>query len=264
MKVCYQDVKKRRENLMLIIQKLGEVDMATLENDFNVSPMTIRRDLQYWEDRGAIVRHYGGVKLVQNMVNTTDGNLSKDNYKNALAKYAASFVEENDTIFINTSSTSLLIIQYIIGKRCTIITNNAKAIFIKHDPLVQIVLTGGELRFPKETMVGDLTISALNTMVANKCFLGCSGLSAADGVSTAIMQEVAVNKTMLQRTAGKKFFICDYTKIGLTHSFISAPISYGDHIITNDNANMEELTLIQEKNPNIIIDKIPPLRNYEY
>lgn len=259
MKVDYLTVKKRRDDIMRIIQKMGKVDMTTLENEFKVSPVTLRRDLQYWEDKGAIIRYHGGAKLVQNMIHFDNNEFTNERYKHGIAKYAARLVEENDTIFINTSSTALLIIQYIIGKRCTIITNNAKAIFIKHDPLVQIALTGGELRFPKESLVGDIALNALNKVVATKCFLGCGGLNAENGMTTAIMPEVIINETMLQRTAGQKFIVCDYTKIGLTHSFITAPIEKIDHIITDISASDLELDEIRQRKPDIIIEKVPPL-----
>lgn len=262
MKVDYSIVKKRRDDIMKIIQKMGKVDMTTLENEFHVSSITLRRDLQYWEDKGAIIRYHGGAKLIQPMITHNENNLTNEKYKHAIAKYAANFVEENDTIFINTSSTALLIIQYIIGKRCTVITNNAKVIFVKHDPLVQIALTGGELRFPKESLVGDIALNALNKVVATKCFLGCGGLDAENGMTTAIMPEVIINETMLKRTSGEKFVVCDYTKIGLTHSFISAPIEQIDHIITDISASDSDLEDIKQINKNIIIDKIPPLSSF--
>ena len=69
MKVDYKIVQQRRDDIMMIIQKLGNVTVKQLMNDFNVSEITIRRDLQYWEDRGAIIRYHGGAKIVQHMVN---------------------------------------------------------------------------------------------------------------------------------------------------------------------------------------------------
>ena len=68
MKVDYKIVQKRRDDIMMIIQKLGDVTVKQLMNDFDVSEITIRRDLQYWEDRGAIIRYHGGAKIIQHMV----------------------------------------------------------------------------------------------------------------------------------------------------------------------------------------------------
>ncbi len=257
MKVNYLIVQKRRDDIMVMIQKLGSVTMNQLKTEFNVSDITLRRDLQYWEDRGAILRYHGGAKLVQTMVNHNNTNFTNDRYKRAIAKYAATFVDEGDTLFVNTSSTALLVIEYIVGKHCTVITNNAKALLSKHDPMVSIVLTGGELRFPKEAMVGDFALNNLNRVLANKCFLGCSGISSEDGITTAILSETAVNETMLKRTTGTKFVLCDYTKVGVKHSFLSGDIANIDYLITDINADEEAVDSIRECNVKVV--KLEPL-----
>ena len=178
MKMNKAIVDERRNKIMKEIQFNGHASVEDLASKLNVSPLTIRRDLQYWEELGAVVRYYGGAKLVQNFVQNDDPNTSNELYKHAIAKYAAQHVQEGDTIFINTSSTALLVLKYIRNKRVTVITNNGKAIFMEHDPLLSICLTGGELRIPKESMVGEFALNNLNRVSANKVFLGCSGINA--------------------------------------------------------------------------------------
>ena len=137
MKMTKEVVDTRRKKIMQEIQVKGTVNVDDLASELNVTPLTIRRDLQYWEDMGAVERFYGGAKLVQNFVeNDVDPN---EAYKHAIAKYAATFVEDGDTIFINTSSTALLVIKYIVGKRVTIITNNGKAIFVIMTPMYKLL-----------------------------------------------------------------------------------------------------------------------------
>lgn len=260
MKVDYKTVQKRRDDIMMIIQKLGHVSVKQLKNDFDVSEITIRRDLQYWEERGAIIRYHGGAKIVQHMVNHDNSNFTNDRYKHAIAKKAASFVNEGDIIFINTSSTALLIFEYL-KKRCTVITNNAKASLVKHHPEVSIVLTGGELRFPKEAMVGDFVINNLNRINANKSFLGCSGIEKDYGISSAILSETTVNKTMIQQTKEKVFILCDYTKVGYKHSFVYSDIEDIDYLITDINAQEDALSDIESAGVNIIkVEPIPVIR----
>ncbi|MCI5772929.1 MAG: DeoR/GlpR family DNA-binding transcription regulator [Erysipelotrichaceae bacterium] len=232
MKTNKEIVNKRRNDIMHIIQNQGYANVENLAHHFNVSCLTIRRDLQFWEEKGAIEKYYGGAKLVQNFVEN-DYATSNEPYKHAIAKFAAQFVEDGDTIFINTSSTALLVIKYIRHKKVTIITNNAKAIFMDHDPAVTIVLTGGELRIPKESMVGDFALNNLQKVNANKSFLGCSGICCENGMSTAILQEVSINETMVQRTKGKVFILADATKIGITHKFNATSINNITHLITD-------------------------------
>ena len=184
MKMNKEVVDERRKKVMSKIQIQGKVNVEDLAKELHVSPLTIRRDLQYWEEQGAVERYYGGARLIQSFVDNDEITDNNEPYKHAIAKYAAQYVEDGDTIFINTSSTALLVLKYIRNKRVTVITNNGKAIFMEHDPLVSIVLSGGELRIPKESMVGDFALNNLNRVTADKSFLGCSGFDVHSGMST--------------------------------------------------------------------------------
>ncbi len=257
MKVNYSIVRQRRNNIMLLIQKLGDISSADLAKEFNVSEITIRRDLQYWEDLDAIIRYHGGAKLVQRMVEVQNPLLSNERYKRAIAKYAAQYVNEGDTIFINSSSTALLVIEYIIHKRVHVITNNARAVFIKHDPLVTINLTGGELRYPKEVMVGEFVLNNLNKINADKCFLGCSGIDKDYGLTTAILSEVQINEKMISRCSGSVFVLADYTKINQHHSFNSSPLSNISYLITDINASDEDISELES--PDLEVIRLNPL-----
>lgn len=257
MKVKYSVVQERRNNIMILLQKLGKIDVDTLAYEFNVSAITIRRDLQNWEDLGAVARFHGGAKLVQSMVDLENDNMTNEKYKHAIAKFAAQYIEDGDTIFINTSSTALLVIQYIVNKRVVAVTNNAKALLLKYDPLISIVLTGGEVRNPKESLVGDFAISAIKKVSANKCFLGCSGITSKDGLTTSIMQESSINEAMMDRTTGPKFILCDYTKVGNKHSFSYGNVRDIDYLITDINADDEELDNIKDMNVEVV--KLKPL-----
>ena len=119
-----QAIQARRNEIMLECQRKGKVSVNELSERFNVSPLTIRRDLQFWEDSNAMIRNYGGAKLVQSFIPETNLNQDNEYAKHAIAKFAAGLVEDNDTIFINTSSTALLILKYIKNKHVNVDANN--------------------------------------------------------------------------------------------------------------------------------------------
>lgn len=238
MKVNKEIVDERRKKIMQEIQVNGSVKVVDLVAKFKVTPLTIRRDLQYWEDLGAIIRYYGGAKLVQSFV--VDDELNNEPYKHAIAKFAASLVEDGDTIFINTSSTALIILDYLIGKTVNVVTNNGKAIFKEHDPNVRIILTGGELRTPKESMVGEFALYNVSRVRANKCFIGCSGFDYNKGMTTAILPEVSINEAMIEHS-DKAFILADSTKINNVHQFYVAPVKAFDCLITDVRCEDTEL-----------------------
>lgn len=241
MKMNKAVVDERRNKIMKEIQSKGSGVVEELAKKLHVSCLTIRRDLQYWEEMGAITRYYGGAKLIQSFVDNDDPSLSNELYKHAIAKYAAQYIKDGETIFINTSSTALLVLSYIKNKRVTVITNNGKAIFMEHDPMVSIVLSGGELRIPKESMVGDFALNNLKRVTADRAFLGCSGFDVHFGMSTAILQEVSINETMISRCKGDVFLLADFTKIGMQHQFYVADIHAFSYLITDNRCNGELL-----------------------
>ena len=148
MKVSKTLVDKRRKEIMQVIQENNNVSVDELANKFKVSAVTIRRDLQYWEDLGAIERNYGSASLIQEFVQDNK-NYDRFRYMKAIAKRAALYVEDNDVIFVNTSMTAVMMIDYIKYKNVTVITNNAKAINGHPDDSLSIIFTGGEVSILK-------------------------------------------------------------------------------------------------------------------
>ena len=256
MKVSKDLVNKRRNEIMQLIQENNNISVEELVNKFNVSPVTIRRDLQYWNDLGAIERKYGSASLIQEFINDNK-NYERFRYMNAIAKRASLFIEENDVIFINTSMTALAIIDYIKYKNVTILTNNAKAINCHPENNVDIIFTGGEVRYPKNSMTGDIALKTINSINANKCFIGCSGLSV-NGVSTGLLKETSINKAMLTHTKGQKFILCDHTKIGLDFNYQYCNFNDVDYLITDINADSYTLSEIKE-NWKIQILQVEPI-----
>jgi len=245
-------VDDRRNQLLYELSLTPNVKVEELAERLNVSPLTIRRDLQFWEDKNRITRHYGGATLVETFQQSCNMSDAKELRKNAIAKKAAEFVEDGDTIFINTSSTALLILKYIKHKRINVITNNANAIFVQKDNQIQVLLTGGELREPKESMVGEFAYNNLSRVSANKAFIGCSGISAQVGMTTAVLAEVAINEVMLRQCTGPRFVLADGTKIGHNHSFVSSAITKIDYIITDQSAPSEAVEQLKEKGVKVI------------
>ena len=118
-----------------------------------------------------------------------------------------------------------------------IITNNAKAINMPRDPLVELVLTGGEVNDRKQSLVGDFAIHTLSKVSATKCFVGASGISAEGGVTTSVLQETAINDLMLNRCNGKRIVVADSSKVGKENNFVSSESRRITHLITDSDAD---------------------------
>ena len=174
-------VDARRNRITEILRDRPQVRVDELADLLEVSVITIRRDLQYLEEQKRLIRVYGGAVAVPERKRRLD---EIQMYRDLIARYQARLVEDGDTLFLNTSRNARQMLRYITRKNVTVITNNGRVIDAERGPGVHVILTGGELRYPKEAMVGDYAIRNLQTVIAKKSFIGCSGLDPATGMTT--------------------------------------------------------------------------------
>lgn len=250
MKKVQSIVSNRRDQIIKYLKENKTIKNEDLAELLHTSPLTIRRDLQALEEEGLVRRHYGGAILTEDL-DTINNNseTSPTNYtkqKNAIAKNAANLIKDGDTIFINTSSTALLILEYLGDKRVVVVTNNGKALQSTIGPNVELVLTGGQVYGRKQSMVGDFATHILSKITASKCFLGVSGIEAHSGISTSVLQETLVNKEMINRCNGPVYILTDSSKIGRHHNFSSGDIDKVSHIITDSDISQEDIEVFQE------------------
>lgn len=232
MKTSRSIVNSRREKILEAVRRSGDVSVNVLAQQLQVSPLTIRRDLQYLEDHKLLERFYGGARS-NGETGEIDERKKKSIRKEKIARYAASLVEDGDSIFINTSSTALAMVKYITSKNVTIITNNANIINEQNPSQATLVLLGGELRYRKGTMVGDFALNNLNHVTAKKSFVGCGGLCPDTGMTTELLNEVNINQLMIERVTGASYILTDSSKFGNRCSYVSCPPELIENIITD-------------------------------
>ncbi len=203
-------VDERQSRILEMIRSNGEVKVEELARMFGISLMTIRRDLQYLEERHLITRFYGGAAAVNHHHTMTDEE-EVQMYRDLIGRYAARYVEDGDTLFINGSRTSLHMLRHIGEKRVTVHTNNGWAIQEELSAGVCVHLTGGILR--DHIMVGEQTMRFLLDCEADKCFLGCAGVYDDGEFRYDIPTEIGINEAMVARTKGNLYFLADHTKL---------------------------------------------------
>lgn len=248
MKNTKKFILKRQQAILKYLEENDYAKTEDLAKLLSTSNITIRRDFQTLEKQGFINRNYGGAKIIKKVhkENTPYDNLNEFNDKNEqvkslIAKKAAEFIEDNDSIFINSSSTAIKMLEYIKDKRIVVITNNGKVLNMNLSPKIEVILTGGEVYGRKQAMVGDIATQIISKITAAKCFIGVSGIASHCGISTSVFQETAINMKMLKNCSGPTFVLTDSSKIGIHHNFSSGSIDDINYVITDKNADKEEV-----------------------
>lgn len=251
MKNSLANISKRQKNILELLQQTKQMTTLELANALGVSVSTIQRDLNLLEEKNDIIRKYG--YCLYNYDNKADFDQSgPERIKQALAREASKLISDYDTLFINSSSTALRTLDYIHSNHLTVVTNNVKVTNSPHKSNCNYILTGGEMRFPKEALVGDIAMGTISAMNADVCIIGCSGVSVENGVTTKILNEAKINELMINHTIKYKILVADHRKAGLTSKFKIADISAFDYFITDQFVEKEILDEIAKTGIKII------------
>lgn len=254
-------VYKRREKILQLLKEHKKVLVQDLSQLLSVSEITIRRDLQKFDEEGIVERFYGGAELkegsllIEEVANQVPNEIKTEqtgkDVKELIALYASKMVKEGDTIFINSGSTAFQLLTLLSNKKVTIITNNGKAINEPKAMMADVVLSGGEIYEQKQSLVGDFAIHTFSKVVANICFLSVGGINI-NGITTFALSETAVNRTILERTNGPRIVLADGKKVGKENNFITSDIALVTHLITDSSANMEEVNKLKNRGVEVI------------
>lgn len=251
MKNSYKTIQERRNTIIDLLQTEKQLFVKEISVLLAVSEVTIRRDLIALEKMGLVQRTHGKVEIVKK-IGTEDYNEEIERLKYAIAARAAAFVKDGDTLFVNSSSTALAALETLEDQRVTIVTNNVKVASLDHNPKSTVILSGGEIRFPKEVLVGDIAIESFSKMSSDISILGCSGLSLENGITTPVLHEAKINSLIIERTNGLVVVAADYRKIGHSSNFTSGTIKDINYLITDTFAPVEVIKKIEEQGVQVI------------
>lgn len=206
------------ERQLQMLQFLENKDVASIEDFMNmfecVSESTIRRDLKSLADEGQIILlRGGGARLkTESYEAPVDAKKTKQvAAKETIAKCAAAFVNDGDSIYLDSGSTTLEMVKYLKNKKITIVTTNALISSALQGTHLKCYLLGGELNIATASIFGTTTNMALMKNFFNKAFIGASGFSERAGVSTPDVRE-AEKKQIVRENSEETYVLADSSK----------------------------------------------------
>ncbi|HKM01462.1 MAG TPA: DeoR/GlpR family DNA-binding transcription regulator [Sedimentibacter sp.] len=209
----------RRNKIVQMISSTRMVKVSELIKTFNVSIETIRRDLEYLEDRGYLRRVYGGA-VVKSMYGLEPDYSSREikNYpeKVAIGQKAVELVDDGDTLVIDIGTTTLEFARALIGKKkITVITNAIKiAAALVDDENIRVIMLGGDVRKGELSTSGFLSENNMSLFNVDKVFLGIGGITVDEGITDYNIEESNLRRHVLKKTH-KIIGLADYSKFGV-------------------------------------------------
>lgn len=222
-------------HLMLRIEEICDL--------MNVSPATVRRDLNLLASQGYITRINGGAMIPRNAPEQSlTPQPSNDDpylvYKRALAKIAVGLVKEGDTIFIDAGSTNMEIVLLLERfKHISVITNGIEIAYRLRilNKSIKIFICGGTIEelTPEASIVGPLAEQMISLFRANLLFLGTSAIDIHKGVTDPHLLLANIKNKMIDN-ASKVVVVTDHSKFGKVKMAHVCSIDKIHHLIVDN------------------------------
>ena len=232
----------RLEDVENYIHKKRKVTLEELTEVFDVSMNTVRRDIKELLKKETIKKVYGGVESLKNeeediylndFKNRKKKNMTE---KEKIAKIAAEFIKDGDTIFIDSGSTTVSILDNVDSDISLTVVTNSLDVIIKVSKFSNINLLVPASFYKKKTRsfieFDTQTDNVLDRLNIDKCFMAASSISKEQGVMNATTAEYVIKNKVMKRSL-KKYLLVDKTKYGKTSFITYAEIKEFDAVITD-------------------------------
>ncbi|MBS6502641.1 MAG: DeoR/GlpR transcriptional regulator [Clostridium sp.] len=207
------------ERHKLILEELRNnsvVYVNELVKMLDTSESTIRRDLNYLDEVGKLKKVHGGATLLEKEFHTKDDLVSiretlNINDKSIIAKHAANLIKKDDFVYIDSGTTTNLMIDFLEEKEAIYVTNGINQAKKLISNGFRTYILGGEIKDSTEAIVGVEAINSLKRYNFTKGFFGTNGISDYRGYTTPDMKEALVKEEALKRTRNP-YILADKTK----------------------------------------------------
>jgi DeoR family transcriptional regulator, fructose operon transcriptional repressor len=252
---------QRRERIQAYLAIHRIARLSDLSQFLDASEATIRRDLEWMENDGLIQRTHGGAMLSQHLELETEYQHRAQMYseeKRLIGKMAASLVENGDTIFLNSGTTTTQIIRHLpVDADITVITNNLFAVLEAGEVGYELILVGGAFQPKLKSVAGRFSAGNLSQVYADKAFIGVDGINVKYGCTVPSITEAEHDRFMIERTHGKVFIVADHSKWGVIANFEIAQIDQIQAIITDSQLDPGAQTALRARGVEIVLADKP-------
>ena len=229
----------RREIIREMLLEKPFVSLQELTERFPaLSSMTLRRDIEYFEEQGECIKVRGGARSMKFITTSLEESFNlrlhaNSAAKDSIARKAVTLIEPGRSIFLDSGTTILRLVNVIGDERLTITTsgpNVALELLKKNMPIVNIV--GGMINRDNISVSGTQAIRYMEDFNIDIAFLTPSGLTVENGFTCGNYSECEFKRLIIEK-ARKVVLLMDSSKIDKSLPYTFAGIGDVDAVITN-------------------------------
>lgn len=247
--------EERYDKILAILESEKYISAQKLSQMLFVSLPTIRRDLAELDRRNQIIRSHGGAKAIEpeHVVAPLDFRKSlHSTQKRKLCQAAANLVSDNEIIFIDSSTTTLQMADFLVEKKnITVITNGISLATLLVQKGIKTYCTGGEIFQNSLAHFGSFAEDFIRRFNIDAMFFSCHGVNDSGMLTDPSLPETQIRRVAINQSK-KTVFLCDKTKFSLSTPYNLMPIQNIDYIVT-DSAKAKSFFNSEGKNKIIIV-----------
>lgn len=249
---------KRQYAILEYIYEKKEATVNELSKKFNVSKVTIRKDLIELESKGKIKKNHGGAipaeHIMLNEMPYYKKNMTAINEKRKIGQLASKLIQDKQIVIIDNGSTTNEISSFLNDKEIVVVTNDIRiANKLCGYPSMKIVICGGYIKTPGYAVFGSMAEDLFKHTLADICFLSVDSLDINTGLSYNFLESIAIKKQMI-RNSNKVIVLCDSSKIGKQSFAKLCDVDKIDVLIT-DSMDIKLKRRFEEKGVRVLIAK---------
>ncbi|MFG6448160.1 transcriptional repressor AgaR [Roseateles sp. BYS180W] len=210
-------IQERRESLLKFLSARGDSRVSDLVKRLGVSAVTVRHDLNFFEEQGLVTRKHGWVTLnpLDSIEDIREKSHLNPSLKERIGARAAQMVKPGDNILIDSGTTTHRLAGHLKNaQNLTVMSNGLNIVNeLAQAPGVQIISTGGLLRSPSLTFQGAQAYASLDAYSFDTLFLGVDGFDLDFGITTHSVLEADMNRKMVERSR-RTVVLADSSKFG--------------------------------------------------
>lgn len=209
-------VEERRSRLLELVRGRGFASLPELAEHLQVSESTIRRDLDYLEEAGALRRTHGGVfftGLAPALPPFEERQPAHWEQKQAIARRAAELVTDGDALLLDGGSTTYEVARLLVGRPLSIVTNSLPvANLFAARGTTDLVLVGGYVYPRTGVSLGPYANGMLSEVSVRRTILSVGGITER-GYFNSNLLLVETERAMMQ-AADEVVVVADSSKLG--------------------------------------------------
>ncbi len=254
---------ERQNELLNWLHQRGFLATTEVARHFNVSQMTVWRDIENLEDQGLVKRVHGGLALPDwelGEANPFPERIEQqheyrfpvgmeDPRRIALGRYVArEIIQSGDDLILEGGSTVASVIPHLEKRNLTVITNglNTLALAQVYDTIETVLCCGGVLNQPNAIFIGPQAENFFHSYRVDRVLISAAGLTLKDGFVDPSPIYDSMKRVMC-RCAQERIAMVDSMKIGKSALSRVMGLSEIDILVTNQDANPDIIRRLRDQ-----------------